>query len=272
MPEFDEFQLERSTAPLPPPSQPKWVLVVVGVVLLLAVFAIAYYYRRADRKVGHPDRVDVKQQVAAAAPSSQFTDVPPLEQSDLLVRELVRALSSHPVIASWLTTDQLIRNYTVSVLNVAEGDTPARHLRIIAPAGTFQVRRERGVIYIDERTYARFDEHAAAVAALDPKGAAQLYRRLKPRIDEAYRELAGPNADFDRTLRRAIVNLLETPIVEGPVAVRPSAAGYDYVDPSLQSLSRAQQQLVRMGPQNARRIQQTLRAIALELGIVERSQ
>jgi hypothetical protein len=122
---------------------------------------------------------------------------------------------------------------------------------------------------VDPAGYSRFDGHAAAIASIDPGGAAQLYNRLKPRIEEAYREVAGANADFDGTLQRAIAELLATPVVEGEIAVERHTVGYGYVDPSLESLSRAQQQLLRMGPQNVRVVQQQLRAIAQRLGIDE---
>lgn len=271
MAEFDELQLDKP-APPPPPPQPRWLLILAAVVLVIALIAVWYYLRR-EADIGSPDSVGVTQEVVpqTGAPPSTDADLPPLDESDTLVRQLVRALSAHPVTAAWLTTDQLIRNFTVSVANVAGGNTPAGHLHTIAPGRPFQIQRQRGITSIDPASYARFDGHAAAVDGLDPSGVAALYRRLKPRIEEAYRELAGPTADFDRTLQRAIVNVLETPIVEGPIEVRPATVGYDYADPSLQSLSRAQQQLLRMGPQNARRIQQKLRAIALELGMPEAS-
>ena len=222
MSEFDEVELERPSAPVPPP-QPGWIRGVAIVIPVLALMALWYYYGRNTSPTAHVD-VD-RQRVVAPRPESPATDLPPLDQTDTLVRELLRALSSHPVIAAWLTNDQLIRNFTVAVDNVADGDTPARNLHTIAPVGPFQVRRQKEIIFIDDRSYRRFDGHASAVADLDPKGAAQLYRRLKPRLDDAYRERAGPTGDFDRTLRLAIVNLLETPIVQGPIAVRPSPAG-----------------------------------------------
>ena len=50
--------------------------------------------------------------------------------------------------------------------------------------------------------------------------------------------------------------------------VRPKGAdAYEYVDPSLESLSSAQKVLMRMGPQNARVVQDKLREIGLALGI-----
>lgn len=267
MSELDDIRLERSPDPVTPvPSPSRWGPALVGLVLVCALLA-GWYYWRSDRDPETADGVAVKHDVIPAeAPPA--VDLPPLDQSDAFVRDLVRALSSHPVIASWLTTDQLIRNFAVSVRNVAEGDTPARHLKPIAPGRSFQVRRERGAIYIDEASYARFDGHAAAVSGLDPERTAELYRLLKPRLEEAYREVAGPDADFERDLRVALTSVIETPVVDRPIELRTAIAGYDYADPSLQSLSPSQQQLLRMGPNNARRIQQSLRAIASEMGII----
>jgi hypothetical protein len=68
-------------------------------------------------------------------------------------------------------------------------------------------------------------------------------------------------------LERAIVLLLDTPVVDGPVRVEPRGVGYGYADPKLEDLAPAQQQLLRMGPRNVRTIQSALRGIALALRI-----
>ena len=55
---------------------------------------------------------------------------------------------------------------------------------------------------------------------------------LKPRIDDAYKELGLPDTTFDQTLERAIVVLLKTPIPEGRVPVEPNGAVvYRFADP-----------------------------------------
>jgi hypothetical protein len=49
--------------------------------------------------------------------------------------------------------------------------------------------------------------------------------------------------------------------------LRTAGIGYAFADPKLEGLSRAQKQLLRMGPQNVRAIQGKLREIAGVLGI-----
>lgn len=106
------------------------------------------------------------------------------------------------------------------------------------------------------------------MSAIDPQGGARLYATLKPRIEDAHRELGESNASFNRTLERAIVSLLETPAVEGPIRLKTHGAiGYRFVDERLEALTPAQKLLLRMGPRNAHLIQAKLRDIALALGI-----
>jgi hypothetical protein len=247
-----------------------------GIWLLLAVLAAA---AAVAAYLAFGNWASPEQETAAipAAPPAQparplggdpaSVVLPPLDESDALVRELVEKLSLHPRIAAWLATDGLIRNYTVTVANVADGRSPAPLLPVLRPSGSLQVIERGDGLYIDPQSFARYNGLAEAVASIDPGGAARLYATLKPRIEEAYGELGNPEPLFDRTLERAIVQILSTPIPNGQIAVEPTGIVYGYADERLEGLTPAQKQLLRMGPQNARTIQRSLREIALALGI-----
>jgi hypothetical protein len=169
-------------------------------------------------------------------------------------------------VAAWLTTDGLIRNFAVVVENIANGQSPGVHLEMLRPTTPFS-RSERGEsLVIDPRSYDRYTGIADAAASIDPVGAARLYTTLKPRIEEAYRDL-GHDEPFDRALERAVVSLLMVPDVEGDVELEPQGVVYQFADPRLEQLTSAQKQLLRMGPRHVRTIQQKLRDIALALGI-----
>ena len=70
-------------------------------------------------------------------------DLPPLDESDDVVRGLVKELSSNPSVAAWLTTDNLIRNFVVVVSNIAAGEPAARRVTVLRPKGTLPGRRTR---------------------------------------------------------------------------------------------------------------------------------
>lgn len=273
MADFSDLKLDKPYDPLPDSRRYGWRVLLL--IPLLAIVGYLIWNLLASRdKAGAGVRVQTEQQVAGAdkpkAPEpvpGENIELPPLGETDATVRQLVGALSSHPKVAAWLTTDQLIRNFAVVVVNISNGRSPAQHLRAVRPTGEFIADQEGEVARIDPRSYRRYDDYADAVGALDAEGTARLYATLKPRIQDAYRELGYPEGDFDRTMERAIVELLNTPVIEGDVALTPKSVSWDFADPKLQSLSSAQRQFLRMGPRNMRIVKAKLREIAPLLGI-----
>ena len=274
MMDLNDLQLDKWRTPVEPERTGSrvWV-VVVSLIVVAAVAAAGYYLLWRKRQPAPADvRVHTEQavpQAAAAKPvaeSGEPIDLPPLDQSDTVVRDLVGRLSSHPAVAAWLTTDQLIRNFTTVVLNVSNGRTPSGQLTKLKPHEAFRVT-SGPTPAIDPRSYRRYDAYADAFAGLDAPGAARLYATLKPRIADAYRELGFPDGDFDRTLERAVNELLRTPVIEGNVPLVSRSVAYEFADPRLQSLSPAQRQLLRTGPRNVRLIQAKLREIAPLAGV-----
>ena len=260
------------TIDIGPPNRPSWPIIVIGLLAVAAGFAI---YLVFGRQTAAP--VNEQPAAAVAAPErpasplggpAESIAVPPLEDSDPLVRQLVGKLSSHPRVAAWLTTDGLIRNFTVVVANISEGRSPSAHLRSVKPSGSFSVGTRGGAQVVEARSYQRYDSLADAVASVDAAGSARLYATLKPRIEEAAGELGYAPGSFDRMLEKAIASLLATPDGASGVAVHPhGAVGYAYADEGLESLSGAQKHLLRMGPRNTRLIKDKLREIAAALGI-----
>ena len=258
----------------PSPRRPVGLWIVVAA-LIAAAGAAAYialtWWPRPAPAQGAPS---ARTSTATTPPPSlggtpESITVPPLDASDTLVRTLVQALSESPAVMAWLPTNGLIRNFTVVVANIADGATPAAHLKVLRPRSAFRIVERDGSPYVDPRSYDRYTVIADAVASVDPAGAARLYATLKPRIEEANRDLGSAGQSFDRTLERAIVTLLETPIVDGQVRLKVNlkGIGYAYADERLESLTAAQKQLLRMGPRNVRIIEARLREIALALGI-----
>jgi hypothetical protein len=271
--DLNDYKLERSDeAPvaLPPQRSPNYTLWGAAILVAVAVAGGAWYITSQRRPSAAPAAVNAPAAPPATVPApppdtplveAADIDLPPLPQTDPIVRELVRRLSSHPTTAAWLATKGLITNFTVVTLNIAEGRTPAQFLRSVAPRGRFRTTQS-GELFVDPRSYDRYNIHADAIAALDSVGTASLYLTLKPRISDAYQDLGYPDGDFDRVLERAIGVLLQTPSLDEKVALQPKGVTYAYRDPKLESLSPAQKQLLRMGPRNSQLIRGKLEEIA----------
>ncbi len=197
------------------------------------------------------------------------TTLPPLAESDAPVRELARGLSPNPALSRWLSGEGLIPRFIAVVDNVAEGVSPRPHLLFLAPEASFQTVTRNGRLYVDPRSYGRYDGVADVLASLDPRAAVGLYRQLQPLCEEAYRELGHPPGRFDDVLAKAIQTLLATPVVEGEIELTPKVVTYAFANPRLEALSPAQKHFLRMGPRNVRLIQGELRTLAGALGVPE---
>ena len=108
---------------------------------------------------------------------------------------------------AWLTTNGLIRNFTLVVTNIAGGQTATKFLTMLRPKGSFAVVTNNGKTYIDPASYHRYDAYADAFNAIDATGGARLYATLKPRIADAYRDAglsrSGLRRDAEEGDRRA---------------------------------------------------------------------
>jgi hypothetical protein len=184
--------------------------------------------------------------------------LPPLVESDPFLRDLLRKLSDHPLLASFLEADDLVRKIVVSVANVAEGTSPKKQLIHIRPEEPFTALATAERVVLDPASYRRYDPAAALFSSLDAAVLAGLYRTLEPLFEEAHAELGLPARGFRETLARAIDVLLAAPVVEGPIRLRAVSVNYAFEDRAIEKLSPAQKHLVRMGPENSRKVQKKL--------------
>jgi hypothetical protein len=209
---------------------------------------------------------------AAAAPEPEGELAPVVElapaealpergESDTLVRDLARAVSSHPLFLATLKEAGLIERFVLVVDNLAEGNVPRRELAFLKPQGAFLVLGQEPEQRIDPASYPRYDALAAAIASLDARHAVAAYRRVAALCEESYRALGYPEGGFEKRIRAALALLVSTPALDEDPAVVPETKRYEFADPALESLSDAQKQLLRMGPANAKRVTAKLREI-----------
>lgn len=268
-PAYDEYSSSASTGSAI--STASWPLFVAAGLAL--VLGLGLYWLFSARGVSVPptrSSAPAEEALSEVAPEpAQLSepeqpeiDLPRLSQSDAFVRELLAGLSRHPAMTSLLLSDELVRKIVTAIVNVAEGDHPARHFPYLAPDEPYEVVRRPPRFFVDPMSYRRYDVLVAGLESLDPAGVAELYQMTKPLALEAYRELGYLDQPFDATFAKAIDVLLRTPVVEGRIGLNADSVNYTYVDRRLEALAPAQKQLLRMGPQNARKVQNKLRELA----------
>lgn len=245
-------------------SSPRLFGIIAAIGIVLGGLG-AWYWESSRRRApsGNASPVVTATEGSLVTSPESARALPPLNQMDTYLRALIGALSSHPELAKWLATDQLIRQMADAIDKVSRGQSPARDVAVLKPASTFEVVESRAVRTIDPDSFRRYTPLATVVSSVDAAAVARAYRTLQPRLEEAYRALGRSESGVDQALGVALDVLIATPAVEGPIAIVPGkGATYAFADPRLEALSPAQKHLIRMGPENQRIILTRLREIA----------
>ncbi|MDA8020221.1 MAG: DUF3014 domain-containing protein [Thermoanaerobaculia bacterium] len=257
---------------------PLVVALLILVLLLLAYGGYWWLSRGGDDQPSREDRV-ASQEARAQDPAGAVSEaegrsaepeieLPPLAVSDDFVRETAARLSEHPALVRWLARDDLVRRFVATVENVAHGASPRSHLEFMAPSEPFRARRAGGKLVADPESYARYDLLVDVFTSLDIGTAVQLFHTMEPLLDQAYREISPPGADFRDALSQAIDRLLAVDVPSQSPGLEEAVISYRYADAALEELSPAEKHLLRLGPERAARVQtklQFLRA-GLDLG------
>lgn len=238
------------------------------VALLLLVGGLAWYLLRSPDPVDspvadpHPTMPDTAVADRSDAPDIPALDLPELGASDAFIRELVTRLSAHPQLAQWLVTDSLIERFVAVVVSLAAGSSPVEHVEFLVPDDDFLVQVSGNRTVIDPATYRRYDLIAETFTSLDTEGTAQLYHQLHPLFVEAHGELGIPDQSFDEAMAMAVQNLLAVDVPISPPEVEQVEVVYEFTDPGFEGRSPAEKHILRMGPNNAQKIQEKLQELS----------
>jgi hypothetical protein len=269
MSDTDDLQLDlaNETGPksLPPNTKPGGgppiVRVAVAILVLLLLGGGWWYY--TQRQAPAPIRPAVSGTEAPVAPPvAQAPELPPLDQMDPLLRQLIGALSNHPGLAAWLISDDLTKQLAAAIHRASRGEPPSRDFRAFAPKNGFKVMARGTQMAIDPSGYRRYQSLVDGVTATDASAVAKVYRTIHPRLNEAYRKLGHPNGDVHDAVEAGLTILLDTPVLKDPIyVVETSGVRWKFADAKTEALSGSQKQLLRMGPDQVDRVLVWLRAL-----------
>ena len=255
--------------------------VLVALVLAAAVAAAFLWWRTGRDTSTAPAPVATAPAPAASAPAAPEAVKHPIDETAgaLAVGDLPAALSEllgRKAVASFLQTDDFPRRFVATVDNLGRAQAPAGMWPVNPAAGRFTVQDGGGDAVIAPDNAARYTPLVRLAEGVDAQRAADLYVRMYPLLQRAYEQLGYPKRHFNDRLIEVIDLLLATPEVEQPVKVHltevkgpiPSQrpwVRYEYADPALESLTAGQKILVRVGPDNARRLKAKLSAFRREV-------
>jgi len=181
--------------------------------------------------------------------------LPKLNDSDKEIQHAASKLNPALKWADWITTEEAIRKFVVVIDNLAQGKIAKKYLPIPKPEHKFKHTEDGIKVYLDPAGFERYTPYISLFESVDNEMASALYQRYSPLMEQAFDELGYPNRNFHDTLMQAFDVLLNAPIMEEEIElVRPSVL-YKFAYPTLEKSPAAHKQLIRMGPDNTRRLQ-----------------
>ncbi|WP_305041585.1 DUF3014 domain-containing protein [Geoalkalibacter sp.] len=192
------------------------------------------------------------------APVEPPPPLPDLEESDPLMIETLTRFFPVPRLEELFVLNNLIKRIVVTIDNLPRKEVPLRLLPTRPTPGSFLVEGEGENAILSPKNYQRYTPLVNLFAAIDTSQAVDVYVRLYPLFQEAYRDLGYPDGYFNDRLVQVIDHLLATPMVDEPIRLKPHIQRYRYADPQLESLSAGQKLMIRLGPENAGKIKERL--------------
>jgi hypothetical protein len=218
-----------------------------------------------DRAEGRPETLPAGTEPAPenvqAEPEPETVAVlPALDSSDGFVREELLKLS--PSLASWFDTPQMLRKFLLIVNDFSQGLRLEKNMRFLKPKQAFIVDQDASGLYMAPSGYHRYDALAAAINTMDDKAAVAFYKKIRPLLLQIYAEFSYPAGyQLEDLFRKAAAEIISAPIrTERLAVVRPSVH-YKFADPALEALNPVHKQMLRLGPENTKIIQNKLRRL-----------
>lgn len=253
---------------------------VLGAAVIAAVAAALWSWQRGSAPLPPPPApvaAVTPPAPSASAPAAPYALPPQAALAPLGAGEIAGAVREllGPG-AALVLTDDLPHRLAATVDNLGREHAPAALWPIPPTAGRFTVEAAGDGMAIAGANSGRYAPLVRLVEGVDAASAARLYWRMYPLLQAAYRELGFPNGSFNDRLVRVIDLLLATPQpaqpvavtllqVKGPVVSTRPWVRYEFADPDLQSLAAGQKILVRVGPDNERRLKAKLRELRTAL-------
>ncbi len=220
-----------------------------------------------DAEIPEPEVVEPESEIIEVIEEPVVNEeaLPELIDSDRYAVEKALAAANGMEITPILVEQDVIRHFVVFVDNLAQGELARKVSPVKAPKTDFTVTDVSNKTYLNPDSYHRYDIYADLVSNLDEQKLIETYHKLMPLLDQAFEELGYENSNFNNQMLKAIDVILDAPIIEHPIELSTISVNYQFVDPELESLPNAQKLMIRMGPENAKKVKAAMRKLKQQL-------
>lgn len=209
------------------------------------------------------DTTTVVEETATAEqkPTFTFPESRGLDASDDYLEEVLVEQKALPGVKKVTESRHVVRRSVTAVDRVLRGENPNRQLSFLQPEGQTVTEVKDGKVYLSKQNYVRYEPLVDSLEEMDPRYMIALYRHLSPMLVTAYDELGYADQAWEVKVSQFISKVLAVKIPEGPLELKGSDGVFIFTDEKIESLPAFDKAFIRMGPENAKRVQRKFREI-----------
>lgn len=212
-------------------------------------------------------RSEADQELESENNSETPFKVPLLEESDDSVRKSVENVSEH--LLDWFNVKHIIRKYLVIINDLSQNQILYKHRKFLKISQKIVVKSDSRGLYLAQESYDRYNGLANAIADINTKKGIDLFLRFKPLFEQVYEEFGYPEEyRLEDIFMKAAASVLKAPRQKGRIALVQHSLRYKYADKKLEALNDVEKQMLRMGPENTKKIQDKLRQLVEAIAII----
>ncbi len=184
-----------------------------------------------------------------------------LADSDAVMATELAKLNGGPLATQFVQRPNTVERAVAIVDNVRQGAVPYKLLPVGRPAKAFPFQDNGLAVTMNAEGFARYDGLASAIAALDVPAMIGLYELLSPAVTQAWSMLGYTDTSFEEAALTALGMIMLAPDTNLEARLIKVEANWIYEDEALESLPPIQKQIMRMGPDNAEKVQAKAREL-----------
>jgi hypothetical protein len=183
-----------------------------------------------------------------------------LKTSDKDFKTAVGSVSESLV--GWFKTKGMVKKFIVLVNDFSQKQIPFKHRAFIKPPGKIKVLKDAKGLYLAKESYKRFDFLVDAITAINLQKSVDLYTVFKPLFEKVYQQFSYPTQyKLDDIFLKAAANVIEAPVIKDRIYLLKHTVSYKFVKKEYEALSDVEKLMIRMGPENTKKIQAKLRKL-----------
>ena len=184
-----------------------------------------------------------------------------LGESDGVLAETMASVNAGQVGEQFIMRPNGLERGVAIVDNLRQGAVPYKLLPVGRPSKAFPFTDNGLAVTMDPAGFERYNGLADTVAGIDVSAALALYDLLSVAIEEAWDALGYTDTGFEDAVLSTLGAIMLTPATNVEARLIKDESNWIYEDEALESLSALQKQIMRMGPENADKIQAKAREL-----------